>query len=233
MVYTPLVLLAALLPLALADGPEMEAGRGYGPPWGPGSPPPWAPGRPGGPWQTAAPGPAPADLSCTARAACNSASSAAASCSSRAAATGGAVYNDCLCQAGPSAAIKDCFAGCFGAGGPQWLAQCVPATPAGGGGSTTRPPGGTITGTGVVPTTRASGSGPAPTGSGPLSSRTGTAIGPGPSGNGTASRTLPSTGGPSSSATVTPVRSGASSEMVGSWVASVVGLVFAARLALL
>lgn len=136
MVYASLLALAALLPLALADAPQAGwgPGGGGGPGFGPGGPPPWGPGRPGGPWATAAPGPAPADPGCTARAACNTASSAAASCSSRAAVTGGANYNDCLCQAGPSAAIKDCFAGCFGAGGPQWLAQCVAApTPAPGG----------------------------------------------------------------------------------------------------
>ncbi|KAK5659460.1 hypothetical protein OQA88_661 [Cercophora sp. LCS_1] len=136
MVQTSFVFLAALLPVVFADGPQAgwgPGGGGPGPGWGPGNPPPWAPGRPGGPWQTAAPGPAPQDPGCTARPACDQASAAARSCSSRAAATGGTLYNDCLCQAGPSAAIQQCYAGCFGAGGPNWLVQCVPATaPAGG-----------------------------------------------------------------------------------------------------
>jgi len=133
-------LAAAVLPLALADAPQAGWGPGGGPGsgWGPGGgPPPWGPGRPGGPWATAAPGPVPADPGCTARPACDSASSAARSCSSRAAVTGVAVYNDCLCQPGPSAAIKDCFSGCFGSGAPLWLQQCVApvtTTPVGSGG---------------------------------------------------------------------------------------------------
>jgi len=132
MVQLSLLYLVPLLPLVLADEPP-QAGWGPGRGPGGGGPPPWGPGRPGGPWATAAPGPAPADPGCTARPACNSASAAAQSCSNRAAATGGSVYNDCLCQPGPSSAIQACYTGCFGAGGPIWLAQCTPAPAPGGG----------------------------------------------------------------------------------------------------
>ncbi|KAK0627862.1 hypothetical protein B0T14DRAFT_580152 [Immersiella caudata] len=242
MVHASFIFLAALAPLALADSPEAgwgPGGGGHGPPRGPGGPPPWAPGRPGGPWQTAAPNQAPQDLGCTARPACDSASAAARSCEGRAAATGGAVYNDCLCQAGPSAAIRDCYVGCFGSGGPQWLAQCVAATApattratASGTGSVSRTGTGTGGG-GPASTTRPSGSGPAPTGTGASGTRTG---GPGPSGNGTVpSRTsgLGGSGGPSLPPTATPVRSGASSQIIGGIVTSVVGFVLAAQLALM
>jgi len=118
-----LVFLGTLLPLARADGGS------WGPGWGPGHGPGHGPG--GGPWSTGAPAPAPAPEACQARAACDSASAAVQSCSSRAGAAvtvNFSAISSCMCQPGPSAAVQDCFSGCFGAtiwpGGP---AQCTAA----------------------------------------------------------------------------------------------------------